>query len=1604
MAGGSDPFQRYFEEVDGGLLKCIFCEKTLAGSTSTTRMKYHLARVRGGGVKICEKVSPHVQQAAFGKLPDRMRGSMPSSSNNIIVTADSDPAQDLEMQQQGQSPLDDGLSWMYEMIGGEIVFTEENAALGMHMPDAPETGLGIEPAVQAFETDMNNFTSSLTRDVELSSGIESRELMRAGTERGSCSKMPVDKSVPSSSNSEAIKAASTALRGLEMEQEEQPLSDERGQKGFLIGGETELVEEPRAPVILMPYEPETRQRTEQAHQSFEMNLNNISSSSMRDFELRIGRLATSPELMQSVVERQPSSKRPVHKKRRTGRYVLPTTKLVGQAMERNMKDVWSWLLNDEVSCIGIWGMGGVGKTALATHIHNQLQEKPDIFPRVCWISVPQDFSVHALQDLIAEAFGLYLGNGKDLVNRAGELWTTLSVTKCVLIIDNLWNHFPLDKVGIPLKTDGCKLILTTRSLDTCRKMDCRKIIKLEPLFKDEAWDLFKDRLGRGVLYPEIAESIVKECDGLPLGIITMARSMKGVDGEYRWRDALLKLRRLEVGPGEMEANVFRVLKFSYAQLNYSALQECFLRITLFPKGKIILREDLIEYLIDEGIVKEMVRRHAQFDRGHTMLDELEEASLLEGSRDDEDYRYVKMHDLIWDMAWKILNESGGAMVQAGAQLTELPDVRLWREELLRASLMENRIENIPTGFSPMCPRLSTLLLCRNYKLNLVEDSFFQHLIGLKVLDLSDTDIEKLPESICHLTSLAALLLGWCAKLSYVPSLAELTALEKLDLSYTGLEDLPEGMERLEDLRYLNLDGSGVRVLRSGILPQLSKLQFLKLHQKSEVVLSVRGDEVSRLHWLETLECNFRDLDDLGKTALATHIHNQLQEKPDIFPRVCWISVPQDFSVHALQDLIAEAFGLYLENGKDLVNRAGELWTTLSLTQCVLIIDNLWNHFPLDKVGIPLKTDGCKLILTTRSLDTCRKMDCRKIIKLEPLFKDEAWDLFKDRLGRVLYPEIAESIVKECDGLPLGIITMARSMKGVDGEYRWRDALLKLRRLEVGPGEMEANVFRVLKFSYAQLNYSALQECFLRITLFPKGKIILREDLIEYLIDEGIVKEMVRRHAQFDRGHTMLDELEEASLLEGSRDDEDYRYVKMHDLIWDMAWKILNESGEAMVQAGAQLTELPDVRLWREELLRASLMENRIENIPTGFSPMCPRLSTLLLCRNYKLNLVEDSFFQHLIKLKVLDLSDTDIEKLPESICHLTSLAALLLGWCAKLSYVPSLAELTALKKLNLSYTGLEDLPEGMERLRDLRYLNLDGSGVRVLRSGILPKLLHLEFLKLHQKPGVVLSVSGHEVSSLHWLETLECNFRDLEDFRYFRSRLKCSLIACKVTVGRPCFSSLEVLNYTRSKSGLIKEAWFYDLMIDNATFLFPGFITKAVFVSCQNMRTLCPCFLFVGFEILHLDGLIILETLSEVPSQLGSSGVFYNIREIVIHKCHRMKVLLPPWLLDALRLEVIVVEDCYNMQEIMGSGEVLVREKELLSPSDSFDTTLRVLVLKKLPNLNSIYSGSFLCNSLEEITVGDCPQLTRIPFSISHSLKKIEVDPESLLSTVDHVS
>ncbi|RQO85987.1 hypothetical protein POPTR_001G405025v4 [Populus trichocarpa] len=240
---------------------------------------------------------------------------------------------------------------------------------------------------------------------------------------------------------------------------------------------------------------------------------------------------------------------------------LLTTKLVGQASDRNKEMIWSWLMKDDVLSVGVYGMGGVGKTSLATQIHNQLLQRPSSFNYVFWVTASQNFTISKLQYLIAKAINLDLSNEEDENRRAAKLSKALVAKgKSVLILDDLWNHFLLEKVGIPVEVNACKLILTTRSLEVCRRMGCREIIKVELLTEEEAWTLFAEKLGHdAALSPEvvqIAKSIAAECACLPLGIIAMAGSMRGVDDLHEWRNALTELKQSEVRVEDMEPEVF----------------------------------------------------------------------------------------------------------------------------------------------------------------------------------------------------------------------------------------------------------------------------------------------------------------------------------------------------------------------------------------------------------------------------------------------------------------------------------------------------------------------------------------------------------------------------------------------------------------------------------------------------------------------------------------------------------------------------------------------------------------------------------------------------------------------------------------------------------------------------------------------------------------------------------------------------------------------------------------------------------------------------------------------------------------------------------------
>ncbi|GMJ11392.1 hypothetical protein HRI_004808400 [Hibiscus trionum] len=534
-------------------------------------------------------------------------------------------------------------------------------------------------------------------------------------------------------------------------------------------------------------------------------------------------------------------------------------------------EIWNYLMGDETGMVGVCGMGGIGKTTIMKHIHNQLlKESKALFEKLIWVTVSKEINIPNLQQEIAKAFGIVALPELEQ-ERVAVLMDELGKKKFVLILDDVWKKFSLSEVGIPIPTSSCgsKLVLTSRSIEECRSMDC-KIVKVKPLSNKESMNLFLKHVGREVLdvpsLKEVLGHIVKECDGLPLAIVVIAGSMKGTFDVREWRNALRELREHVRSVKNADEEIYERLKFSFDRLRDQKIQNCFLYCSLYPEDYVIPRMELIEYWIDEGFLG-TGSREEMYDWGHTILNRLENNCLLEKDGKGDN---VKMHDVMRDTALYI-KDRNRFMVKAGIGLYEFPNNQEWAEDLERVSLMMNSIRKFPPDLSPICANLSTLLLQKNKFRYGIPESFFLHMPGLCILDLSYSDIEQLPDSVSNLEKLKSLVLHQCCWLRYVPSLEKLKALRKLDLCNTAIEKVPDGLEMLANLTYLNLFTESLKELPIAIVPKLSCLQYLVLYVESST-LKTRGlESVTRLTKLETFEGRFNELVDFNTYCRSSQV-------------------------------------------------------------------------------------------------------------------------------------------------------------------------------------------------------------------------------------------------------------------------------------------------------------------------------------------------------------------------------------------------------------------------------------------------------------------------------------------------------------------------------------------------------------------------------------------------------------------------------------------------------------------------------------------------------------------------------------------------------------
>nr|XP_011461920.1 PREDICTED: probable disease resistance protein At4g27220 isoform X2 [Fragaria vesca subsp. vesca] len=590
-----------------------------------------------------------------------------------------------------------------------------------------------------------------------------------------------------------------------------------------------------------------------------------------------------------------------------------------EATIQAMDELQKALIDDEVTAVGVYGMGGVGKTTLVEHVGVQAQ-KSGIFNYVTKGVVSQNPDFEKLQDALAEQLSFKL-HEKTEIGRATRLHKEIMRrTKILLILDDIWEGMELSRIGIPsykeLRKCNSKVLLTTRIWNVCHAMECQRKITLNVLSEQDSWALFVRRARRSfesTTFENVARKVAGECCGLPIALIAVARALGDKD-LVEWKRAAQRLEKSQTANPDDIGEASKCIRLSYDCLKDKEYKSYFLLCCLFPEDYDIPIEDLFKYAIGKGLFQDAETLEEARDRADSVARHLKYSSLL---LDGKNYKFLRMHDVVRDAALQISqSEDGhGFLVKAGCGLLDWP--RQLNKGYSAVSLMLNHIRKLPEML--VCPKLQILLLNNNYSIEEMPDTFFQIPNELRVLDLSSTSVSILPLSFSLLTNLQALYLDNCMYLKTDTSiLGKLKKLEILRMRNSGVKELSIEIGYLTNLRMLDITGNDIARIPSKVISKLHNLEELYMEGFLDWESEVEGerreetnagfDEVTSLSNLRVLTVRLYDTECLPQyvdfkpnlvefnirvgiydpfemTEFHRYVHNSLWLKLDIISRL-----------------------------------------------------------------------------------------------------------------------------------------------------------------------------------------------------------------------------------------------------------------------------------------------------------------------------------------------------------------------------------------------------------------------------------------------------------------------------------------------------------------------------------------------------------------------------------------------------------------------------------------------------------------------------------------------------------------------------------------------
>ncbi|KAL1366916.1 putative disease resistance RPP13-like protein 1 [Arachis hypogaea] len=484
------------------------------------------------------------------------------------------------------------------------------------------------------------------------------------------------------------------------------------------------------------------------------------------------------------------------------------------------------IINDnsdsQLSVIPIVGMGGVGKTTLAKLVYNTTEG----FDLKAWVCISETFDVVEITRKTIEEITKTSCSLESLNLLQNKLQEILSEKKFFIVLDDVWSddadNWKKFKTPFHCGAKGSTILLTTRIQEVTSVVQTCASYFLNELSENSCWLLFAENAcfpesnGNPIL-EDVGRNIVSKCKGLPLAVETLGRLLRGKDDAKEW-NAVLKSDIWEFSM--KNSKIIPALLISYFQLP-TYLKRCFVYCSLYPKDYLFDKDELILLWMAEDLLRPPRRGESLEDVGCKCFEELASRLFFK-----QHVFHYKMHDLLHDLAiflagdfyclLEVHGKAKGATTLTRHlsyenlnhvlfdSISKVKSLRTFFPDRTSIHSLFNEIDGDTIGILiPKLKYLRVLSFASFRELDVLPDSI-DELIHLRYLNLSGTDINTLPESLCNLHNLQTLILYVCTSLTMLPSgMHNLVNLRHLDLRGTLLEEMPTGLSKLKQLRILD---------------------------------------------------------------------------------------------------------------------------------------------------------------------------------------------------------------------------------------------------------------------------------------------------------------------------------------------------------------------------------------------------------------------------------------------------------------------------------------------------------------------------------------------------------------------------------------------------------------------------------------------------------------------------------------------------------------------------------------------------------------------------------------------------------------------------------